>query len=361
MLTPSVAMIGPDLDARGGISTVCRELLGAAKAEGVDCRYFGSMNTVPPLRKAAGMLRRQGRFLRAMAQGPRPDLFHIHLSLGASFARKALWFAEARALGRPVVLHLHAPDIAGFVALPGRRAALRAMLERADRVVALSRAMEATLLTEVGGALRIEVLYNPVDTVALAPPVAGGPRVLFMGEIGARKGALDLFSVIPAVRAAVPEATFVFCGNGAVEALRAQVQAAGLEGVVEVPGWVSGAPRLDQYRAAGVYCLPSYHEGLPMGILEAMAFGLPVVATPIAGVPEAVADGVSGALVPPGDRAALTARLIALLADPSLRARQGAAGRARALSTFSTPVLFRQLCDVWSRVVEEANIRPELA
>jgi glycosyltransferase involved in cell wall biosynthesis len=86
--------------------------------------------------------------------------------------------------------------------------------------------------------------------------------------------------------------------------------------------------------AADVFCLPSHFEGLPMSVIEAMLTGLPVVATDIRGPREQVVEGGTGLLVPPMQAAPLAAALARLAADPALRARMGAAGRARALERF---------------------------
>ena len=356
-----VAIIGPALDAKGGIASVSRAWLSAPGLRDLELRYFPSMRDGPLPRKAIGMLSRQARFVGALAGGWRPDVFHIHLSWFSSFYRKLAWFQEAQATGRPVVVHLHAPDITEFYNTGRAHAAAMAyMFNRAARVVALTQAMADELRALFGQGPRIEVLYNPVELEALdaSPrPRTDAPLVLFMGELGQRKGALDLVAAAEGVLRAAPKARFALYGNGDVEGVRAAVAARGLGDRVSVPGWISGDARLVALREAALLVLPSSQEGLPMSILEAMGAGLPVVATPVGGVAEAVMDGETGALVPPGDVAALERALLALVTDPSARLRQGVAGRRRAEELFDLDVVTEQLRALWSQLTAEAPPR----
>ncbi len=354
-----VAMIGPDLDAMGGIATVCRTWLGTEAIRAARVRHVGTMRDAPPARKAVLVAARQARFAARLARGWRPDLFHVHTSYRTSFYRKLAYVREALATGRPVVVHVHAPDLRGFYeASRLNAAAVRWMFARAARVVALSEHMAGEIRGWMGDAARVEVLYNPVDTRRFRPaprPADRPPTLLFMGRIEARKGVWDLLEALPAVLAAVPGARARFCGDGERERLLAEARRLGIADRVEAPGWLSGDAALEAWASADLLCLPSYHEGLPMSILEAMACGLPVVATPIAGVPEAVVEGRTGHLVPPGDREALAERLVALLGDPERRAAFGREARRRAETVFDAEVVVGRLVELWRAVAREGG------
>lgn len=354
-----VAMIGPDLDARGGISTVARAWLDSPSLSGVKVDYVGTMRDGRTLPKAARMAARQARFVARLARGWRPQLFHVHLSYFTSFYRKLAYVQEARATGAPVVLHIHAPDLGAFHdAARIHAAAMRFLFQQADRVVALSQSMAAEVRTLAGPDVRLDVLYNPVvlEQFACAPRAATDtPTVLFMGELGQRKGTWDLVQAIPHVLAAVPGARFRFGGNGDEARLRQEIAALGIEASVDVLGWVGMDKKKAAYDSADIYCLPSYQEGLPMSILEAMGSGLPCVSTPIAGIPEAVRDQETGLLVDPGDVPALTAALTRLCADPGLRRRMGTAGRRFAEERFDVDHVVLQLRDIWDDVLQSAN------
>lgn len=110
-------------------------------------------------------------------------------------------------------------------------------------------------------------------------------------------------------------------GDGEASAARALAQRLGIVDRVETPGWMTGATKAQWLARATIYALPSYAEGLPMSVLEAMAAGAPVVATPVGGISDVLSDGVHGLLVPPGDVVALVAALARLLDDAGLRDR----------------------------------------
>lgn len=352
-----VAMIGPHLDAQGGIASVARALIDEIDGDDVHVEFIASVTTAPVARKVRFMAAAQARFVARLARGWRPDLFHIHLSYFASFYRKLVWFREALLTGRPVVVHVHAPDLDRFFdAARLHREAMGWMFRRAARVLVLSEAMARTIRRRLGVREGVEVLYNPVDLDALCSPerpATDSPTVLFLGEVGERKGAWDLVAALPAVVERVPGARVRFGGNGDLDRLRAEVTRLGMADRVDILGWISGEEKLSALAGSDVLCLPSYHEGLPMSVLEAMAAGLPVVSTPIAGIPEAVVEGETGFLVPPGDRAALADRLARLLADPALRAAMGAAGRGRAEALFDVRVLGERLRTIWQAVLRE--------
>ena len=129
--------------------------------------------------------------------------------------------------------------------------------------------------------------------------------------------------------------------------LEEEIEALGLSGRVRLAGERRDVPEL--LAAADVFVLPSASEGLPVSVLEAMAAGLPVIASRVGGVPEQVSDGETGLLVEPGDPSDLTAALDRLIADPSLRRRLGAAGRARAEQAFDLDPFRRAHVELYSR------------
>ncbi len=161
-----------------------------------------------------------------------------------------------------------------------------------------------------------------------APRRRHGQRVLFIGRLDAVKGVPVLLEAFAALRKGAPEARLSLVGDGPHRAaLEAQAAAAGLADTVRFTGYLTQEAVTAELAAHDILVLPSFAEGVPVVLMEAMASRLPVIATRVGGVAELVEDGVSGFLVPPGDPATLAERLGRLLDDPELCRRMGAAGR----------------------------------
>lgn len=355
-MTRKVLMLGPALDVMGGITSVTQTWLASRALQDVQVIHVGTVGEGKRRHKAIQMMQAQGAFVQALRQ--KPDLVHIHVANWLSFLRKVWYFQQARAAGLPVVLHIHGDHFADFHDRSEASAALvRHTFEHSALVLALSERARRSFDEWTGGRARTEVLYNPVvlDGVGSGRPLAEPPVILFMGLVGDRKGVFDLVAVIPEILARAPGTRFVFGGNGEVDRLRTAIAAAGVEQSCEVLGWVAGPDKVRAFERASIYCLPSYSEGLPVSVLEAMAAGLPVVSTAIAGTPEAVAEGESGFLISPGDRKALADRLSRLALDAPLRASMGQAGRAIAAARFGSEAIAERLRKLWGSVLREGS------
>lgn len=162
-----------------------------------------------------------------------------------------------------------------------------------------------------------------------------GKTVLFVGRLAAVKGVALLLDAFAALRARHPDAQLRLVGDGPERAaLEAQAGALGLGDAVHFLGYLGQDDVAGELDRADLLALPSFAEGVPVVLMEAMAARIPVIASRVAGVQELVEDGVSGRVLPPGDVETLVATLDALLADPERRAAMGQAGRAKVEAEF---------------------------
>lgn len=220
---------------------------------------------------------------------------------------------------------------------------LPAKVEDADGVSAISDFCRSQLMRLVGPEhwAKIDVVHMTVDPEAYAPPpgraVEGPMDLLSVGRLVPEKGSPVLLEAVSLLRERGVDVHLRLVGGGPLaDSLAADVARRGLESVVDLVGPVGQDDMPAEYRRADVFVLPSFQEGLPVVLMEALATELPVVTTRIAGVAELVVDGTNGRLVPAG-RADLLADAVASLADPDTRAGFGAAGR-RAVETAFTPL-----------------------
>ncbi|HEX6201395.1 MAG TPA: glycosyltransferase family 4 protein, partial [Thermoanaerobaculia bacterium] len=300
------------------------------------------------------------RLLARLRREP-PDLLHAHL------ADATIWGAAlARRLGRPAVATLHV--LPGTGAVGGWRGGLRRRVElralaRMDAVLAVSGAVREAWGAAGLPADRVEVVHNGVDTAAIA--AAGGRRQAMRRRLGIAgeapllvtvsvlrrgKGLGTLLAAFERLLAARPEARLAVVGDGPEEERRRRTAEPLGDRVIWAGYQADVAPWL---AAADLFVLPSRGDAFPTALLEAAAAGLPAVASASGGVPEIVADGETGVLVPPARPVELTAAVEALLADPARRAAMGEAARRRAEERFSLAAWGARLEAVYRRVVAE--------
>jgi glycosyltransferase involved in cell wall biosynthesis len=348
-----VALCTPDLRTVGGISSLVRTSLDSPVFADDELRLFRVSTGGGKLRKAGYAAAGPARLWAALAAGYRPDVGHGHFGGMASVIREAGYAAAFEAYGIPWVAHTHAPLnlIRPAERSPVDRRIIQAVLSRADAIVAVTAALEPKLSEWTAGRVPIHTVYNPVDPAALPSPndLRGPPELLFLGMMVRDKGVYDLIEVAQQVRQLVPDVRFTLGGDGPeMSQVRAAVASARVGEFVSTPGWIGGQDLTQAFERATVFALPSYNEGFPVCIIEAMAVGLPVVSTDVWGIPEAVLDGETGVIHSPGDQAALAAALIELLGDRAKARAMGAAGRQRALTVFDRDVLMRQTREIWA-------------
>ncbi len=269
--------------------------------------------------------------LAALHRSVRPDLVHWHAARAHAIGALAALLAPgpARILSRRVdFLVRRNPGSVLLYSLP------------IDAIIAISEGVRRALIQSGVSAGRIRVVPSGIDLSPYEAPfdrvelrrrlgIADDERiVLQVAALAPHKSQSDLLEAAAQALRTRPELRFWIAGEGALRSeLEAQQKRLGLEQTVRLLGFREDVT--DLLRAADIFCVSSNLEGLGTSTLDAMAAGLPVVATRVGGIPEIVADGVSGILVAPRDPSGLAGAIVALAADPARRAAMGAAGRGR--------------------------------
>lgn len=280
---------------------------------------------------------------------------HVNMAERLSLFRKGAIMVLCRALGVPVVLHLHAAQLHQFyhsLASPLQRLT-RWVFSLPASVVVLGTASRRFVMEElqVPGE-RVEILNNGVPEPAQPrePAAEGAPRrVLFLGNLSERKGVSDLLHALarPSLRDASLQVTMA--GGGDVAAYEEKARQLGVDGFVRFAGWV-GQDDVGRLMArSDVLVLPSYDEGLPLVILEALANGVAVICTPVGEIPTVLTDGVNACFVKPGDVDGIAAALTKVLRDPVLMDSLGRNGRALYEQQFSLSRFFSSVARIHQR------------
>jgi phosphatidyl-myo-inositol alpha-mannosyltransferase len=305
--------------------------------------YQGTVAPIAPL---------SYRRVRSVLTAFRPEIVHVHEPLTPSASMYAALASKA-----PVVATVHA-YLDRSVAMELAAPILRRIWRHVSVGIAVSEAA-ASFLRRVLPDAELEIVPNGVDVGAFADaeprgdlPV--GRRILWVNRLDAQKGFPIALAAFSKVLAEFPDALLVAVGEGKDrEALTLLTEPA--RGRVEMRGAVPNE-QVPSYLAAGeVFVSPAVgQESFGIALVEAMAAGLPVVATDIPGYREVVSDGVEGLLVPPRDPEALAAGLVRVLKEPELAKRLGEAGRERA-RTFDWPIVVDRLEELYTRAIESAG------
>ena len=280
---------------------------------------------------------------------------HVNMAERLSVLRKGAVIALCRAIGIPVVLHLHAAQLSQFYqSLPRPLQRLTCwVFSLPASVVVLGTAARRFVVEELGvPAARVEILNNGVPEPRLRREraLAGSVRrILFVGNLSERKGVSDLLEALarPSLRDGSLEVTLA--GGGDVAGYEAKARQLGIGGFVRFEGWVDQQRVAQLMARADVLVLPSYDEGLPLVILEALAHGIAVVCTPVGEISSVLQDRVNARFVVPGDVDGLAAALHEVLHEPGLTEALARNGRAIYEEQFCLPRFFSSVARIHQR------------
>lgn len=239
----------------------------------------------------------------------RIKIVHIHGAANASFERCKLFIDLAKKCGKKVILHEHAADFVEYFNETADKQVITDTLQKCDALIVLSQSWKEYFASIGMDDAKIHVLNNIVSPPELQPEkhVAEGKlHLMYMGEISKRKGGFDLLQAIADNKEYFKDKLILRMGGNEVDGdIKAFIKEHGLESFVSYEGWIAGQKKIDCLNWEDVYILPSYNEGLPIAILEAMAYSHPVISTPVGGIPEVIETGKNGMLVQPGDTKAI--------------------------------------------------------
>lgn len=336
-----ILQLGPLPPPVGGMATVVANLQQSLSANH-EVRVVNNRKTTAPDRSLWQGITAQLRLLFRFAgeiHRFKPDVVHIHTCSYNTFWRNGVDVLLARLFGRRVVLHIHGAMFHTFLAgLSRPRAWLaRLILGLTHRVIALGEQWH-TVLSPWAGADKVAVVPNGVPVPEQAIDLATrSPHILCFANYERRKGQGDLLHAVAGLdRDDIRLSLYGFESEaGERQRLQTLAEELGLGDQVTIPGPVSGADKDAAVTAASLFVLPSYDEGLPMAMLEAMAAGLPVIVTRVGAIPEAMVEGEEGLIYSAGDIATLKEHLERLISAPDQAVAIAQAGRQRVIEEFS--------------------------
>ncbi|WP_325892094.1 glycosyltransferase family 4 protein [Grimontia sp. NTOU-MAR1] len=283
-------------------------------------------------------------------------LVHIHMASRGSYYRKSIIVRLVKAFRVKVVLHLHGAEFQHFYyneCSNKTQLHIRQTFNYADAVIVLSTQWHSWVTTILKDPSKAHIVYNAVETLDLDRSQTEQGRILFLGRLGERKGVRDLIDAFAIVVKQLPNARLALGGDGDINTFKQQAENLGIRDSVDFLGWVSGSDKIAWLSKSDVYCLPSYNEGFPMGILEAMSANVPVVASTVGGIPDAIESGVDGLLIEAGDVEKLAEHITALIIDREMNKRLSSQAKRKFTNHFSQQAVFPKLDLIYSDLTGE--------
>lgn len=281
------------------------------------------------------------------------DIVHFHFSERVTAKRKRLLMPLAKLLGKKVISHFHAFSLDSTIRSEWRYL-YEYLFSNSDVVLVLSEYWKKALVEELGlDDDKVKILYNPCPQVENESPKGKDTNeILYAGTVYHRKGYDDMIKAFAKVASNHREWKIVFAGNGEIELGKALAVELNISDQTDFLGWVSGDAKDAAFRHATVFCLPSYAEGFPMGVLDAWAYGLPVITTPVGGIPDIAIDGKNMLLFNPGDIDALAVQMEKIISDVDLRNSIASESSILAQTTFNVQTINKQLDGIYKALLK---------
>ena len=343
-MNPKVLVVATSNKSRGGIATVVNAFTRQPQWSQYKCKWIKTHIDKGFIYKLWMLLSSLFQYTVLL---PFYDIVHIHVSTTVSANRKYIFYKLAKIFGKKTVIHLHCGSQLAEI----WNEKYEDMFMNADKCLTLSNGIRDFIVSKTGKAENVEVLYNPCPDVEVIDVLAKREKnILFAATLYKEKGYLDLIEAFGKISVENKEWKLLLAGNGSQEEGKVLAEKYNVADRVEFLGWVRGDDKDRVFRTSSLFCLPSYAEGFPMAVLDAWAYGLPVITTPVGGIPDIVIDGENGLLFNPGDVDVLSEKLNLLINDALLRNKLSEEAKVLANTTFNTATIVRQLGNIYESI-----------
>lgn len=353
-------MAGPHDSVKGGIRTVVNNYLKWDRWDGVELFYvpvfIEKNNVLKILFFAINYLN-----IIKICFTEHIDIAHLHMAERGSFYRKSLILLFCRQMKIKTVIHHHGAEFLEFYDSSSERKKvfIQRILRSADMNLMLSRFQEKKILLRFPG-IKTAVLYNSVEGYYRNVYHAEANTILFLGRLCARKGVYDLLEVLAECDQLLAENVKVcLCGDGEINQVKQIIKKYGLEHRISSIGWHTKDQIKEIYRETMLYILPSYHEGLPMSLLETMSHGIPCIVSNVAAIPEIIKNEENGIIIHPGNTDEIKAAILKLTADDKMREKIGKNGLITIKKDFLMKEKMEELQNIYDRILRKGRYNYE--
>lgn len=292
-------------------------------------------------------------FIGYMLFCPSIKIIHLQGAAFASFERNMFFVRMGKLFGKKVIMHMHCADFESYFNPSGHKQRIVDTINACDLYLVLSDSWKDYFKGIGVNEKIIKVLNNTIT-----PPVHRSVErdknvfnLLYLGVIGERKGIYDILKALKDHREQFDGKVHLrIGGNQEEDILKARIEEYGLQKMVTFEGFVSGDKKIECLNWADAYILPSFNEGLPIGILEAMSYGDPIISSPVGGIPEVVKDGVNGCMVEPGNSEEIAAAILKFVQNKELIRLYGQES-LRLVQPYLPETVFESLTKIYNQLI----------
>lgn len=355
---PDLLMIGPYPKdyIHGGIEAVISSYLSSSILDKYNIKYISTSCEAHLFQKIMAMIICLFKSVCSLFF-MNIKIVHIHMAAWGSFHRKMICVYVAKVFKKKTILHIHGSEFNKFYDASSKftQWLITKVFNSVDLILVLSDRWINHIQAKTCNK-NIKILFNPVNTslYSFRPLTNQKGRetkdIVFVGTLCKRKGIYDLLLAMPIILKKEPSTRLILCGDGDLDNCKRICKEKNVSDHIVFCGWVQGQKKIDIICNADVFVLPSYNEGLPVSIIEAMSASLPIVSTYVGGIPDIIKDDVNGFLVQPGNVKAIADRIIQLLENEPLRIKMGQQNAMKANTLFGIDVVIKQLCQIYQKL-----------
>ena len=342
-----VLMIGPARNVHGGVSAVVNNLYTAGLDKKVKLTYIGTMVDGSKIRK---LFQAVWAYFVFLMKVPFADILHVNMASDASYYRKKIFIDTAAALKKNIVIHEHGGDFRDFYyerSDEKQKTSIQKTLNKAKKFIVLSKEWYEFFAPIVSGD-KLMIMENGIIVPECSKRKYQDHNLLFLGRLCEQKGIRELIGAVDKLQKKIPDVHLYLGGIWEHENLKKLIE--GKEAYITYLGWIGGREKQEYFEKCSYFVLPSYFEGQPISLLEAMAREMCVAAAEVGGIPQMVGDGVQGILFPAKDEEALEQALFEVLTDKEKAKDYGKAAGKRVQEHYNVQRCVEELTELYRNV-----------
>lgn len=345
-----VLMIGPARSVNGGISAVVNNFYCAGLDKKVELEYIGTMEDGSKWHKLSVAIRALVKFITKVSNY---ELVHVHMASDVSIYRKIPFICLTKIFGKKLVIHQHGGNIRQFYYSEcgiKKQQFIKKMLRNADTFLVVAPYLKE-IFKDIVDEKKIIVLPNAIEIPKEISLDYSGQNLLFLGRLCKEKGLYELLDAVKELKVEFPDLHLYLGGVWVEEELEKKAEACG--DFVHYLGWINIQKKDAYLRKCNIFVLPTYFEGLPMSLLEGMAYGCACVATEVGGIPHVMTNRKDGVIIQAKNVQALKNALRELLQNQELQQKLGTNARRNVQENFEIGKSINKLIQIYKHVCGE--------